>query len=245
MTYNAFIIDDEQPARDIIKNYLEDVTEINVAGEFADGFSAVKAINSQKPDIIFLDIQMPKLNGFEVLELLEHKPAVIFSTAYDHYAIKAFEVNAADYLLKPYSDERFAKAIQVLLNKLNNGNVEKKTNQLHIEPQEILHRIAVRTGQNIHVIPTASITHIEAEGDYTRIHTLSESFLKEKPMRYYEVHLNNSEFVRIHRSYIVNIAFIERLEYYDKDSYNAVLRNKISLKVSTNGYKALRHFLNL
>jgi len=249
MTLNALIIEDEQPARSIIKTYLQEFSNIILMGEFADGFSGVKAINELKPDLVFLDIQMPRLTGFEVLELIEHKPAIIFTTAYDQYALKAFEVNASDYLLKPFTKERFNHAINNVMaaltkEKASSAKTEKLTLALD-ESEEKIQRIAVRDGYKIHVIPTESITYLEAQGDYVSIHTASESYLKEKPMKYYETHLDNTIFVRIHRSYIVNVNSIERLEYYDKESYIAILRDKIKLKVSTNGYKLLKQRLNL
>ncbi len=247
MKWNTLIIEDEEPARNIIKNYLMDFNNIHIIAELSDGFSGVKAINELKPDIIFLDIQMPRLNGFEVLELIEHKPAVIFTTAYDQYAIKAFEVNAIDYLLKPFSKERFSKAILKVLETLEKR--KPHDNNMFIQTinntEEKLHRIAVRTGNKIHVIPTENIIYIEAQGDYVSIHTQDDSFLKEKPMKYYENNLDNNNFVRIHRSYIVNINYIQGLEYYDKENYLAILKNKEKLKVSSNGYKILREKLKL
>jgi len=247
MNLKALIIEDEEPARKIIKNYLTEFNNIQLIEELSDGFSGVKAINEHKPDIVFLDIQMPRLNGFEVLELLEHNPAVIFTTAFEQYAIKAFEVNALDYLLKPYSKERFCKAVNKVIEILQS----KKTSQSHIfvqpqiQPAEKLHRIAVRAGTRIHVIPAEDIIYIEAQGDYVSIHTKEDNYLKEKPMKYYENNLDNENFVRIHRSYIVNINFINNLEYYDKENYLALLKNKEKLKVSTNGYKILREKLKL
>jgi len=249
MTLKAIIIEDEEHARSIIKKYIEEIKSVEVIGEYADGFSGVKAINELKPDMIFLDIQMPRLTGFEVLELIEHKPAIIFTTAYDQYAVKAFEVNASDYLLKPFTKERFNKAINNVINSLKvdkrpSEKIEKLTHTLD-ESDEKLQRIAVRVGNIIHVLPVEDISHIESQGDYVSIHTSADGFLKEKPMNYYETHLDNKLFVRIHRSYIVNVSMIERLEYYDKESYIAILKNNLKLKVSTNGYKLLKQRLNL
>lgn len=249
MPFKALIIDDEQPARDIVKHYLQDINDIEIGGEYADGFSAVKAINELKPDIIFLDVQMPKLSGFEVLELLEVKPAVVFTTAFDHFAIKAFEVAASDYLLKPFSYERFVAAVNTVLSDLYKGaDKDKPMKKLHDaieEKQEYLQRIAVRCGQKIYVLPVENITHIEADGDYVSIHTEKEKYLKEKTMKYYETHLDPGTFVRIHRAYVVNVNYIEQLEYYDKESYLAILKNNTKLKVSTNGYRLLKEKLNL
>ena len=250
MIIKAIIIEDEQPARSIINNYLEDINEVEVIGEFADGFSGVKAINELKPDLVFLDIQMPRLTGFEVLELIEHKPAVIFTTAYDQYALKAFEVNASDYLLKPFTRERFVKAVENVIAVLKkdfsqpSNKLEKLSQSLDTADGKI-QRIAIRDGYKIQVLPAEAIVYIEAQGDYVSIHSATDSFLKEKTMKYYETHLDNSVFVRIHRSHIVNVNMIDRLEYYDKESYIAILKNKLKLKVSTNGYKLLKQRLNL
>jgi two-component system, LytTR family, response regulator len=245
----ALIIDDEEPARQLIKSYLSGNKEIEIAGEFADGFSAVKAIDEIKPDLIFLDIQMPKLNGFEVLELISHKPAVIFSTAFDEYAIKAFEINAIDYLLKPYSKDRFEKALSKAISSIQNNEVQEvklktilKSNE---EKPEILNRIAVKTGTKVHLISTEDIVYIESEGDYVKINTKETFYLKEKPLKYFEIHLSADQFVRIHRSYLVNVSDIARIEYYDKETHIVFLKNNIKLKASSNGYKLLKTVLGM
>jgi len=249
MKRTAIIIEDEQPARQLVKKYLDAHDDILLLGEFADGFNGVKAINELKPDIVFLDIQMPRLTGFEVLELIEHKPLVIFTTAYDQYALKAFEVSACDYLMKPFSQERFDMAISNALDVFNEKDTsDTRVAELHKtleEDGEKLRRIAVRTGNKVHVIAVGDIFFIEAQGDYVAVHTKSDSFLKEKPMSYYEKKLPSDTFVRIHRSYILNINVLDRLEYYDKESYVAILKNNLKLKVSKNGYKQLRDLLNL
>jgi two-component system LytT family response regulator len=245
----AIIIDDEQPARELIKHYLKEFPDINLLGDYPDGFSGLKAIQELKPDIVFLDIQMPKLTGFELLELLEEPPHIIFSTAYDQYAIKAFEMTAIDYLLKPYSAERFGQAIkkvqQLILSKKPG---KPKTNHLieAIETNpEYLQRIAVKTRHKIEVIPVTEISYIEADDDYVTIHTGTEKFLKEKTMKYMESHLDPSQFVRIHRSYIVNVNQISRLELYQKETYNVLLKNGTSIRASSSGYKELKQILNL
>ncbi|MCX6258959.1 MAG: LytTR family DNA-binding domain-containing protein [Bacteroidia bacterium] len=245
----SIIIEDEEPARDLIKNYLSEYNEIEIAGEFADGFSGLKAINEMKPDLVFLDIQMPKLTGFEVLELAEHHPIIIFITAFDQYAIQAFEASAVDYLLKPYSRERFltalTKAKEKFTNLAKNESQIKSVLQTIDDKPETIDRIAVRTGRKINVIPSGDIIYLEADGDYVKIHTGSGSYLKEKTMKFFESHLDPGKFIRIHRSYIANIDFIQRLEYYDKENYAAILKNNHHLKVSSSGYKLLRSALNL
>ncbi len=249
MRIRTIIIDDEEPARLLVKNFLADFCEIEIVDEFADGFSGLKAINELKPDLVFLDIQMPKLTGFEILELAEHQADIIFTTAYDQYAINAFEANAVDYLLKPFNRDRFANAVKKAIDRYISKNKQQKKVKSVIaaidEKPEIIDRIAVRTGTKIQVIPADEILYLEAYGDYVRVHTNTGSFLKEKTMKYFETHLPSAQFIRIHRSYIVNINQVERLEYYDKESYIAVLKNHLSLKVSSSGYKTIKEALNI
>lgn len=245
----TLIIEDEEPARALIRSYVEDHQEIEIIGEFADGFSGLKAINELEPDLVFLDVQMPKLTGFELLELLEHRPVIIFTTAYDQYAIKAFEMNAADYLLKPFSRDRFGQAIQKVLKKFKQGETSNTELQAIVksreEIQEALERIAVRSGKKIHVIPVSDIHFIEANGDYVMIHTDGQRFLKEKTMKYFEDHLDPDQFVRIHRSYIVNVIMISKIELYDKETHLVLLKDGNKLKASRKGYKILRDLLKL
>ncbi|MCU0428375.1 MAG: response regulator [Cytophagaceae bacterium] len=237
------IIDDEAPARALIRHFLSEVKEFEIIAECQDGFEAIKVIQEQKPDLIFLDVQMPRLTGFEVLELISPQPEIIFSTAYDNYAIKAFEANAIDYLLKPYTQERFNTAIEKAKERLKNKNDSAAS--IQIEGSEQLERIAVRTGNKIKVIPNHEIFYLESDGDYVRIHTQEGVFLKEKTMKYYEANLAGKNFIRIHRSYLLNVTFLDRLEMYDKDSYLAILKNGEKLKTSANGYKSLRERLSL
>lgn len=248
--YKTFVIDDEEPARVLVKNYLEAYPEFEISGEYRDGFNGAKAINENKPDIVFLDIQMPKLNGFELLEILEHHPVIIFTTAYDQYAIKAFEMNAVDYLLKPFSIERFEKAIEkakeILKEKASNKNTVEKIIESREQQNEELQRIAVRSGSGINVIPVDDICFFEADGDYVMIHTKNNRFLKEKTMKYFESHLDPAQFIRIHRSFIVNVNDIAKIELYDKENHILLLKNNPArLKASKNGYKLLRKVLKL
>jgi two-component system, LytTR family, response regulator len=249
MKLKTLLIDDEQPARDIMKHYLKDIPEIEVLGEFSDGFSGLKAIQDIKPDLVFLDVQMPKLTGLELLELLDQPPLIIFSTAYDHYAIKAFEMNAIDYLLKPYSKERFTQAVQKAIAQYGSGEkaglkVQDLVKALETNP-EFLQRIAVKTRHKVNVIPVDEIVYLEAEGDYVMIHTKDNKFLKERTMKYFETHLEPEKFIRVHRSSIVNADFIHRLELYDKESYVVILKNNVSVKASSSGYKLLKEKLHL
>jgi len=249
MKIRTIIIEDEEPARILLKNFISSFAEIDLCGEFADGFSGLKAINEMKPDLIFLDIQMPKLTGFEILELSEHKSAIIFTTAFDQYAIKAFEANATDYLLKPYTRERFGEAVKKVINKFKENYNEEKNIKSVLktidEKPEVIDRIAIRSGSKIHVISADDIIYLEADGDYVKVHIKDASYLKEKTMKYFESHLDPKQFIRIHRSYIANVNMILRLEYYDKENYVAVLKNNKQLKVSSSGYKMLRDALKL
>jgi len=249
MEIKAIIIEDEKPATELLLHYLKSFSQITISGIFSDGFSGLKAINELHPQLVFLDIQMPKLTGLEILELLEHRPALIFTTAYDQYAVKAFEANAVDYLLKPFHKDRFNvavnKAIERITQKVNFQPVIQSTIQSLEQRPEKIERVAVRTGSKIQVIPTEQILYLEADGDYVKIHTKEGNFLKEKTMRYFESALTENKFVRIHRSYIANVDMIQKVEYYDKENHVAVLKNNEKLKVSSSGYKLLRKAINL
>jgi two-component system LytT family response regulator len=249
MEIRAIIIEDEKPATDLLLHYLKSFSQISILGTFSDGFSGLKAINEIKPQLDFMDIQMPKLTGLEILELLEHKPAIIFTTAFDQYAVKAFEANAIDYLLKPFSSDRFANAVNKALEKISqNQNNQPIINSALtvLEPnQSKMERIAVRSGSKIQVIPVEDILYFEADGDYVKMHTKAGNFLKEKTMKYFETHLDSAKFIRIHRTYILNVETILRVEYYDKENHVAVLNNNEKLKISSSGYKLLKSAINL
>ncbi len=246
---SVVIIDDEEPAREILRFYLKDCPGILVVGEADNGFDGMKIIRDLCPQLVFLDIQMPKLTGFEMLELLDNPPEVIFSTAYDQYAIRAFESNAVDYLLKPYSKERFEVALQKALSKIANGANSRPALQKLSESREVhqekLVRIAVKDRQQIHVIPTQDIDYIEACGDYVYLHTARGSFIKEKTMKFFEENLPGEQFIRIHRSYIVNVNEVTKIELYEKESYRVYLRNGKILKASASGYKTLKDIVRL
>ncbi|MEI7983010.1 MAG: LytTR family DNA-binding domain-containing protein [Bacteroidota bacterium] len=249
MTIRTILVDDEQPARDVVKHYLKDIPEIEIIGEFPDGFSGLKAIQELKPDLVFLDVQMPKLTGLELLELLDQPPLIIFSTAYDQYAIKAFEMNAIDYLLKPYSKERFGQAVQKAVAQFGGigktGMVMENLVKSLDENPEFLQRIAVKSRHKVSVVPVEDIIYLEAEGDYVMIYTKDAKHLKEKTMKYFESHFDPTQYIRIHRSFIVNAKFIDRIEYYDKESYSVLLKNGAKLRASTTGYKLLKQVLNM
>ncbi|PWL30657.1 response regulator [uncultured Roseivirga sp.] len=242
----AVIIDDENLARELIKAYLKKFDQVEVIAECSDGFQGLKAIQQHNPDLIFLDIQMPKITGFEMLELIENPPVVIFSTAFDQYAIKAFELNATDYLLKPYSEARFEEAVKKAIAKIG----QKESNQKELEglketrsEQESLDRIVVKTGNKIQILALNQVHHFEAQDDYVAIHSDQGKFLKLMRMKALENGLPTGDFVRIHRSHIVNVKHIEKLELYEKDSYILYLKNGQQLPVSRSGHGRLKEVL--
>ncbi len=241
----AIIIDDEPLARSLVKEYLAPYNDISIAQECNDGFEGVKAIMQEQPDLIFLDIQMPKINGFEMLELIEDKPPVIFTTAFDEHAIRAFENHAVDYLLKPFSKERFDKAInQFRTIQRKPGATTELLETAATLPQQN-QRVVVKNGGHIKIIPTANIQYFEAADDYVKIFTAEGSFLKNHTMSHFEKVLNPTEFVRIHRSYLVAVEQITRIEPYEKENVIAVLKNGKQIPVSRSGYARLKQVLSL
>jgi two-component system LytT family response regulator len=237
------IIDDEPLARGIIKEYLDDFPQAQVAAECGDGFEGVKAIAQHQPDLIFLDIQMPKINGFEMLELIDSPPSVIFTTAFDEYAMKAFEAHAIDYLLKPFSKERFEKAVNKWLGQKNVGLPPSLANAV-ISP-ESQSRVVVKKGQNIVVLPVHRIHFLEAFDDYVKIHTTEGFYLKKKTMSYFEKTLDPSQFVRVHRSYLLNLQELTRIEPLEKDNHVALLKNGTRVPLSQPGYAKLKSVLGI
>jgi two-component system LytT family response regulator len=241
----TILIDDESLARDVVKHYLKDYPNIEVVAECSDGFEGLKAITLYKPDFIFLDIQMPKISGFEMLELVEKHPAVIFTTAFDEYAIKAFEVNAVDYLLKPIEKSRFDQAMQKLPSKLEK---EETSNELletaSLSPAQN-NRIVVKTAGVIKIIPVSELNYIEADDDYVKLNTTQGVFHKNKTMSFFEQTLDSAQFIRIHRSYIINMAQVTKIELKEKDSYVVLLKSGIWLPVSKTGYIKLKASLGL
>jgi two-component system LytT family response regulator len=243
----AVLIDDEPLARTVVKEYLQAYSNISIVQECNDGFEGVKAIMQHQPDLVFLDIQMPKINGFEMLELIDQPPAVIFTTAFDEYAIKAFEAHAVDYLLKPFSKERFEKAIDKwqaqngMQQKLATESLLQSANELPSQSE----RIVIKLGGKIKIIPVGEIHYLEAADDYVKLHTKDGGFLKNKTMSFFEQTLNNLQFVRTHRSYIINIQEITRIEPYEKESHLAILKSGAQIPVSKTGYVKLRSVLGL
>jgi two-component system, LytTR family, response regulator len=246
MKIKTLLIDDEDLARALVQNFIKADTDFEVVGEASDGFEAIKMINELKPDLIFLDIQMPKLTGLEMLELLPNPPIVVFSTAYDQYAIEAFEKNAIDYLLKPFSRERFYKTLEKVKQKFNENKTSKEEvlNLINVtqSAEKQLDRIVVKDGSKIEVIPIESISHIEAYGDYVWIHTEKSKVLKQKTMKQFEQQLSSS-FIRAHRSFLVNSTQILKLELYEKNTYQILMKNGAKISVSKSGYKELKEIL--
>ncbi len=244
---NVILIDDEPLARSIVKEYLQTYPSVNIAAECNDGFEGLKAINQYNPDLIFLDIQMPKITGFEMLELIEEPPAVIFTTAFDEFAIKAFESNAIDYLLKPFSKDRFEKAIQKYLQQQKPAVTQRTEAVLEVAGQSPVqqNRVVVKDGSKIKIIPVSQIQYLEAADDYVKIFTSEGSFLKKKTMGYFDESLQAFQFVRVHRSYIVNTQLITRIDAYEKDSHLLLLSTGGKIPVSKSGYAKLKEVLGI
>jgi two-component system LytT family response regulator len=242
----TIIVEDEELARNLMKSFLKENDKIEIIAECENGFEGVKMINELKPDLVFLDIQMPKITGFELLELLEHKPQIIFATAYDQFAIKAFEYNAADYLLKPYSKDRLLEAVDKVFERIQkegtNSDVAERIG--NFPKEEFLDRVVVKDRHKIHIIPVDNIRYVESMDDYVMIYTSEGRHMKQKTMHYFEDTLNPKEFVRIHRSYIVKVSEINEIQQYEKESYIVILHDKTKLKVSKTGYKNLKDVLN-
>lgn len=243
------VIDDEPLARSIVLEYLQEHKDLEVVAECNDGFQGVKAINQHKPDLIFLDIQMPKINGFEMLELLDATPAVIFTTAFDEYAIKAFETTAIDYLLKPFSKERFDQALEKWKAKHSTPASSEKNIQTLLEngakqPDE-KNRIVVKNGSDIRIVPVNDVVYIEAYDDYVKIFTKDTYYLKKKTMSYYEDVLDPSLFFRTHRSFIINLQQLTRIEPLEKNTYVALLKNGKKIPLSRTGYSKLKETLGV
>lgn len=243
----AVIVDDEELARQLLREYLWETGGVEIVAECGDGFDAVKTIGDLKPDLVFLDVQMPKLDGFEVLELIDPPPSVIFVTAYDQYAMRAFEANAVDYLLKPFRLDRFKKALDRARARVHEAKpAEIAATDLAAAarpPGQTIERVVVRDGSKIHIIPIAKLDYVEAQDDYAALYSEKKSYLKQQTIASLEAQLDPQRFVRIHRSYIVNLDRVVRIEPYTRDSRVAVLRDGAQLPVSRPGYARLRALL--
>ncbi len=254
----VLVVDDEVPARALLREYLSAHPGVELAGECANGFDAVKAIAELAPDLVFLDVQMPKLDGFEVLELLDPPPAVIFCTAYDEYALRAFEVHAVDYLLKPFGRERLAEALDRARARLAPQATPAGSAVRAVAPPapsagvlaaaargpgHTAERIVVRDGAQVHVIPVERVDFVEAQDDYVAIHEGGRAHLKHQPLAELADTLDPARFVRIHRSYVANVERIARIELLAKDQRIAVLHDGRQLPVSRSGHERLKELL--
>ena len=243
--WRALIVDDEELAREIIRELLQPHTEIEVVAECANGFEAVKACAEHRPDLIFLDVQMPKLTGFDVLELIGEGASVIFVTAYDQYAMRAFEVHAVDYLLKPIGKKRFEEALERAKSRLGEKTPSaQKLADSARPPQQFLERVVVKDGTRVTLIPIAKLDYVEAQDDYVALASQGKKHLKQQTIASLEACLDPNCFVRIHRSYIVNLERVVRIEPYGKDSRLAILSDGARLPVSRTGYARLQSLLD-
>jgi two-component system LytT family response regulator len=243
--WKALIVDDEELARHVLREFLQAHEEIEVAAECGNGLEAVKAVAEHKPNLIFLDVQMPKLTGFDVLELIGTDVPVIFVTAYDQYAMRAFEVHAVDYLLKPIGRERFEAALERAKSRL--GEKFPSAQELAASarpPQQFLERLVVKDGTKVTLIPVAKLDYAEAQDDYVALATQGKKHLKQQTIAGLEACLRPESFVRIHRSYIVNLERVVRIEPYGKDSRLAILADGTRLPVSRTGYARLKALLD-
>lgn len=244
----CLLIDDEAPARDLLRHYILKSELAEIAGECSNGLEAVKMIQDLLPDLLFLDIQMPKISGFELLEILTEKPEVIFCTAYDEFALKAFEIHAVDYLLKPFSEARLKEAVFRAVDRIQSKSQEGKIRyeamaNTSLPGMEPLQRIVARTGSRLTVISTDSIRYLQAQDDYVLVVSDQGNHLKEKTMKFYEEHLPPDGFLRIHRSYMVNIRRIKSVSPYGKETWKVLLTTGEEIPASASGYRKLRDII--
>jgi len=249
MKIRTILVDDEDLARHVLREYLSDEPDIEIVAECANGFDAVKLVAEHKPDLLFLDVQMPKLDGFEVLELVGDEVAVVFVTAYDQYATKAFDASAVDYLLKPFDLERFKTALhrvrqRLAANTRQNLNVSE-LRQAASPPGLYAQRIVVREGTSLHVIPVNQLDYAEAQDDYVALHSRGKARLKQQTISNLETSLDPSRFVRVHRSFLVNLERIAKVEPYTKDTRLAILTDGSKIPVSRSGYLRLKELIQV
>jgi two-component system LytT family response regulator len=248
MKMRAIIADDEELARLVLREYIGHIEDIEIVAECANGFDAVKAIGELKPDLIFLDIQMPKLDGFEVLELVDRAPAVVFVTAYDQYAMKAFDAAAVDYLLKPFDMARFRAALEKARQRLGEKTTAIPLSELKNAAQAPGHkaeRVVVRDGTKVHLIPVSQLDYAEAQDDYVALHSGGKSYLKQQTISSLEESLDRTKFVRVHRSFLINLERVAKIEPYTKDTRLAVLTDGARIPVSRAGYLRLKEAMDV
>ena len=242
----VILVDDEKPARRLLREYLEGTPGVSIVAECGNGFEAVKAVADHEPDLMLLDIQMPKLDGFEVVELLERDLPIIFITAHDEHALRAFEVHAVDYLLKPYSAERLGQAIERARERIGRGDEPASLDELVSAARPEggdLERILVRDGSDVRVIPVESVDYIEAQDDAVAIHVGGVAHLKAQRLATLGERLDPKRFIRVHRSFILNVDRLRSIELYAKDSRIAILEDGTKVPVSRSGYARLRELL--
>jgi two-component system LytT family response regulator len=237
----ALIVDDEELARRLVREFLKTHADIEIVGECENGLEAVKEIGARNPDLVFLDIQMPKLTGLEVLDLTGRRSGVIFTTAYDEHALKAFDLHAVDYLLKPFSKARFDEAVE-RARKLA-GETQPGLDSLVADAPEKLERILIRDREQVHVIPVEKVEYIEAQDDYVAIQSEGKSYLKTQRLSDLEQKLDPKTFVRVHRSWIVNVAFLQAIEKFGKDGHAARLSNGKRVPISRSGYDRIKSIM--
>lgn len=246
MTIRAIIVDDEELARGLLREYSVNEPDLEIVAECGNGFDAVKAVTEHRPDLLFLDVQMPKLNGFEVLELLGNDLAVVFVTAHDQYAMKAFDAAAVDYLLKPFDADRFHTALGRVRRRLGEKPALPPASDLHQAaraPGRFLQRVVVKDGSRIHIIPAAQLEYAEAQDDYVALHSAGKTYLKAQTISSLESSLDPDRFVRTHRSYLVNLERVTKVEPYTRDTRIAILSNGAKVPVSRAGYLRLKELM--
>jgi two-component system LytT family response regulator len=244
-TLRAIIADDEELARRILREYLSHEPDIEIVQECANGFEAVKAVNELSPDVLFLDVQMPKLDGFEVLELLDASVAVVFVTAFDQYAMRAFDAAAIDYLLKPFTAERFRASLDRV--RARSGSIapalSRDLKMSARAPGEYLERLVVKDGPRVHIIPAAKLDYAEAQDDYVSLHSEGKTWLRQQTISSLETALDARRFLRVHRSFLVNLDRITRVDPNTKDTWLALLRDGAKIPVSRAGYARFRELI--
>lgn len=242
----AVIADDEDLARQVLREYLGSHPDLEIVAECSNGFEAVKTVTEQKPDVLFLDVQMPKLDGFEVLELVGAEVAIVFVTAFDQYAMRAFDAAAVDYLLKPFSSSRLGESLERVRGRLSQSGAARSSGLVLAEaaelrnasraPGEYLQRIVVKDGSRVHVIPAGRLDYAEAQDDYVALRSEGKVWLKQQTIASLETALDPQRFLRIHRSCVVNVDRVVKLEPNTKDTWLAVLGDGTQLPVSRGGY---------
>jgi two-component system LytT family response regulator len=239
----VLVVDDEPLAREVARDYAAAVDGVVVVGECANGYEAVKAVSDAVPDVLLLDVQMPRLSGFDVLELIGTGPAVIFATAHDEFALKAFDVHAVDYLLKPFSQARMAEALTRARERLASRSGDGTEGLRAAMRQVRVDRILVRDGHKVHIVNVDTLEYVQAQDDYVMLHAGGKALLKEQPLASLEAQLDPARFVRVHRSYLINLACLERVELEAKDRRVVVLRSGVRVPVSRSGHQRLQERL--